>query len=208
MKLRRLVSLTLLSCGTMVIFSSFVLFIAPQWNVAYWTGWRVLGMHKAQWSTLHMNLGIVVLCAALLHLYLNWEHVTRYVKNRAKQLLVPSRELAVALVVVVAVIVGTRYELPPMKWTTDLHRGLQHKVAARDGEPPLDYTELTPLEILTQLLDIDLEEALQQLDDAGYPAQGPEATILQIALANRVNPQTVYHAMIGTGGAAPAPEQP
>ena len=192
----------------MVIFSSLVLFIAPQWNVAYWTGWRVLGMHKAQWSTLHMNLGFVVLCAALLHLYLNWEHISRYVKNKAKQLLVPSRELAVALVVVVAVIVGTFYELPPMQWTTDLHRGFQYKVAARDGEPPLGYTELTPLETLTQLLDIDLEQSLQQLHDAGYPAQGPQTTILQIALANRVSPQTVYQAMIGTEGATPAPDLP
>ena len=155
-----------------------------------------------------MNLGIVVLCAVLLHLYLNWAHVTRYVKNRAKQLLVPSRELAVALVVVVVVIVGTRYELPPMQWTTDLHRGLQYKVAARDGEPPIGYTELTPLEILTQRLDIDLEQALEHLDDAGYPAQGPQTTILQIALANRVSPQTVYHAMVGAAGEAPAPNQP
>jgi hypothetical protein len=186
----------------MLIFSSLVLYIAPQWNIAYWTGWRVLGMHKAQWSTLHMNLGFVVLCAALFHIYLNWEHIARYVKSRAEQLLVPSRELAVALVLVVAVVVGTRYELPPMQWTTDLHRGFQYKVAARDGEPPIGYTELTPLDILTQRLDIDLEQALQQLENAGYPAQGPQTTILQIALANRVSPQTVYHAMIGTEGVA------
>jgi hypothetical protein len=192
----------------MVIVSSLVLFIAPQWNVAYWTGWRVLGMQKAQWSSLHMNLGFVVLCATLLHLYLNLEHIVRYVKNKAKQLLVPSRELAVALVVVVAIIVGTRYELPPLQWTTDLHRALQYKVAARDGEPPIGYTELTPLEILTQRLDIDLAQALQQLDAAGYPAQGPETTILQIALANRVSPQTVYHAMVGTEGATQAQDQP
>lgn len=207
MKLRRLVSLTLLSSGTMVIFSSLVLFIAPQWNVAYWTGWRVLGMQKAQWSSLHMNLGFVALCAAVFHLYLNWEHITRYVKNKAKQLLVPSRELAVAIVVVIAVVVGTRYELPPLQWTTDLHREFQYKVAARDGQPPLGYTELTPLETLAQLLDLDLEQTLQQLDDAGYPAQGPQTTILQIALANRVSPQTVYFAMVGAEEAA-APDRP
>ena len=208
MKLRRLVSLTLLSCGTMVVFSSLVLFIAPQWNVAYWTGWTVLGMPKAQWSSLHMNLGFVVLCAALLHLYLNWEHITRYVKNRAKLLLVPSRELAVALVVTLAVIVGTRYELPPLQWTTDLHRGFQYKVAARDGEPPIGYTELTPLDVLTRRLGVDLEQALQQLAAAGYPAQGPETTILQIALAHRVSPQTVYYAMVGNERETPAPSQP
>ena len=135
MELRKIVSLTLLSCGTTLICSSLVLFIAPQWNVAYWTGWRVLGMHKAQWSSLHMNLGLIMLITVPLHLILNREHIVKYVKNRAKQLLVPSRELAVALVLAVTVIVGTRYELPPLKWTTDLHRGFQYKVAAQWAWP-------------------------------------------------------------------------
>jgi len=165
-------------------------------------------MHKAQWSSLHMNLGLIVLIAGALHLILNWEHIVKYVENRAKQLLVPNRELAAALVLTVTVIVGTRYELPPLKWTTDLHRGFQYKVAARDGEPPLNYTELTPLGTLTQLLDIDLEQALQRLAAAGYPAQGPQITILQIALANQVSPQTVYYAMVGTDGETPTPNQP
>jgi hypothetical protein len=192
----------------MVIFSSLVLFIAPQWNVAYWTGWSVLGMGKADWSSLHMNLGFVVLCAAILHIYLNWEHVMKYVKSRAKQALTPSRELAFALVLTIAVITVSNMGLPPLQWTTDVHKVFQNRVAERDGVPPLGYTELTPLEILTQRLDLDLEQALANLADAGYPAEGPQTMILQIALANRVSPQMVYQAMVGAEGELPAPDLP
>jgi len=192
----------------MVVFSSLVLFIAPQWNVAYWTGWRVLGMGKADWSSLHMNLGFVVLCAALLHIYLNWEHITKYVKSRAKQALTPSWELAFALVLTVAVIAGSNMGLPPLQWTTDVHKVFQSRVAARDGEPPIGYTELTPLELLTQRLGLDLEQSLANLDRAGYPADGPQTIILQIALAHQVSPQTVYYAMVGADGGEPAPDMP
>jgi hypothetical protein len=192
----------------MVVFSSLVLFIAPQWNVAYWTGWRVLGMAKADWSSLHMNLGIVMLCAALLHIYLNWVHITRYMKNRVREALTPSWELAVALLLTVAVIAGSNMGLPPLKWTTDVHKDFQSRVADRDGVPPINYTELMPLGTLTQLLDLDLEMAMSQLAAAGMPAAGPQTTILQVALANHVSPQTVYQAMVGEGVEALAPDRP
>jgi hypothetical protein len=155
-----------------------------------------------------MNLGAIVLCAALLHVYLNWAHITRYIKSHAKQALKPSWELAFALALTIVVIIGTSYEAPPMSWTTDLHKAFQSRVAARDGVPPLGYAELTPLGILADQLDFDLETALRQLSSAGYPAEGPQTTILQIALANRVTPQAVYQAMMGGEEENIAPDQP
>jgi hypothetical protein len=155
-----------------------------------------------------MNLGLVVLCTALLHIYLNWAHITRYIKSHAKQALTPSRELAVALLLTIAVITGSNMGIRPVRWTTDVHKAFQLKVAERDGVPPVDYTELTPLATLAQYLDLDLEAAMAQLAAAGMPAEGPRTTILQIALANHVSPQTVYRAMVGEGGEAPAPDRP
>lgn len=200
-KLRRITSLVLFLCGATLLTTSLILYATPQGRVAYWSGWTLAGLSKDQWTRLHINLGLLLLLAGVLHAYLNWGPITSYLKNRSKRLVIFTGEFAIALVITVVALVGTQLALPPLQWSLDLNEAIKDRASARYGEPPYGHAELSTLRTFCRRLDLDLEVALEQLAAAGYEVRGPEATLLEIAEAHGVTPQVVYEAMqVAEGG--------
>ena len=48
MKVRRLVSFTALTSFVLLALTGIMLFLSPQGRVAYWSGWRLLGLSREQ----------------------------------------------------------------------------------------------------------------------------------------------------------------
>ena len=57
MNLRRIVSLSLMLSVITMLTTSVILYIVPQGRVAYWAEWKLWGISKSQWGSLHTNLG-------------------------------------------------------------------------------------------------------------------------------------------------------
>jgi len=209
MKLRRFVSLFLLTGFTFLLATSVMLYIVPHGRVAYWSGWTMLGLSKTAWGNIHINLGLLLLIAAGLHLCYNWGAIKAYLKNRSKRMAVFTGEFILALALVAAIMTGTVLELPPLNWVQDLGESIKDAGGRTYGEPPYGHAERSSLETFTRRVGLDLATALESLESAGYMVQSPNDTLEELAEANGVTPQRLWDAMengahAGHGATAPA----
>ena len=113
MKIRKITSLTALVSFLLLILNSVVLYIVPHGRIAYWADWRMWGLTKTDWSNQHVIIGILFLLALFLHIYYNWKPIVAYLKNKARQLKVFTREFNVALIFTIICTVGAYFEVPP-----------------------------------------------------------------------------------------------
>jgi len=113
MNLRRIVSLSLMLSVITMLTTSVILYIVPQGRAAYWAEWKLWGISKSQWGSLHTNLGLFMLIVAFFHVYFNWRPMTSYMKTKARdfRLFTPNFNVAFGVVAVFSVL--TLAEVPP-----------------------------------------------------------------------------------------------
>lgn len=196
MNIRRATSLTALLSFLVTVLTSVILYIVPQGRVAYWADWSLWGLSKEQWGAIHINVGLLMLLAILLHIYYNWTPILTYLKNRAKQFTVLTTEFSVALFITVVSIIGTYAEIPPFSTIIAIGDSIKEDAARTYGEPPYGHAELSSLRGFAQKTQLDLDQAMQNLRAAGYAFDGPEQTLQDIASRNKVAPQQIYTAML------------
>jgi len=79
--LRKYVSLFLFYTLIAMTISGIVLYIMPHGRVAYWTGWRFLGLDKDQWDSLHTIFGFLMIFFGIWHVILNWNSIVNYLNG-------------------------------------------------------------------------------------------------------------------------------
>ena len=195
MKMRKIASLTALSSFILLLLTIVALYVAPQGRVAYWADWDLWGLTKTDWGNVHINLGLLFLASILLHIYYNWKPIVSYLKNKAKQFRVFTKESTTALVVTLVVAVGTYFLIPPFHWVMEFNDFLKDSAAQEYGEPPYGHAELSSLKTFSSKMRFDLSHATERLKKAGVEFDGPEQTIQDIARLNRMSPKQLYAAM-------------
>ena len=93
--------------------SGTVLYIAPKGRVAHWTGWRLLGLEKDQWQSVHVNASLIFLVIMVFHLVVNWRPFWTYCRSRLRKGIRISSELTATLVLGVFAVVASIIGLPP-----------------------------------------------------------------------------------------------
>jgi len=204
-KLRRIASLFLLVSTLFLLATSLVLYVVPQGRVAYWTHWRLWGFTKTDWTNLHINLGLLILVAAGLHVYYNWRAIVSYLTHRSRRSRILSGDFITALVLTAFVVVGTPLGLPPMRWVLNLNESVKDAASQRYGEPPYGHAELSTLETFARRMELDLSAVMERLSAAGFVVSSSQATLEDLAAANRVTPQALYGAMAPPSEKAEAP---
>lgn len=210
MKLQRLVSLSALTTFTMLVCTSVILYIVPQGRVAYWSDWHLLGLDKNQWSDLHTNLGFVFFIMIVFHLYFNWRPLINYLRNQARALVVFTGEFIFALLIALAVIAGTLWQVPPFSWVIDWGDSFKEGAARQYGEPPYGHAELSTFAAFARQTGIDAKSARAQLEANGVKIESMQQRVLDIAKANATTPKALY-AMIKpreTAASSTLPERP
>lgn len=200
--LRKIVSLTALLSFLVTVLTSFILYVAPQGRVAYWSDWSLWGLGKTQWGNLHINLGTLFLLALVLHIYYNWKPITAYL-SKARKVVIWTREFAVALLVTVVVGLGTYLAVPPFSSFLALSEQIKDTAARTYGEPPYGHAELSTLASLAQKTGTSPETLLEGLKKAGYPAENASVTLLTLSRKYGVSPQRIYTAAVPPPPAAP-----
>ncbi len=195
MKMRKITSLTALVSFILLILSSVILYIVPQGRVAYWADWRLWGLTKTQWGDQHIILGVLFLLAISLHIYYNWKPIVSYLKNKARQFRLFTRNFNVALVITAVCVVGAYVEVPPFNWVLDFSESIKESAAQKYGEPPYGHAELSPLKTFASRTGLDLAAAMAQLKKAGVRFNNEKQTLLEIAKLNNMTPKQVHLAM-------------
>jgi hypothetical protein len=203
MKIRRVISLTVLLSFTFLALSGVMLFLSPQGRVAYWAGWTLFGLTKDQYSAVHTTFMVLFLTVGVWHIVLNWKPITGYLKNRSKQVRIFTPESSVALVLALFFLVGPLMGLPPFKQFLDAGVEVKEYWEATSGSPPWGHAEENSLQRFCRgmedferlesqrLVSIDCDEALQALRAKGLGVEGLEQRLVDIADANGTTPQAI-----------------
>jgi hypothetical protein len=195
MKIRKATSLTALSSFTVLVLTSVILYIVPHGRVAYWADWHLWGLTKTQWGNIHINLGLLLLLAISLHIYLNWKVIISYFKDRTKQFRVFTKEFTIALVFTMLFVAGTLIEIPPFIWVVEISESIKDSAAEKYGEPPYGHAERSSLKTLASRMGFDVAKSVEGLRAAGVTFKSAEQTIQEIAKQNKMSPQQVFLAM-------------
>lgn len=195
--MRKATSLTLLISFIPLILTSVILYIAPEGRVAYWADWHLLGLSKTQWSDIHINLGFLFLAAGLIHLWLNWRPILAYLKNKAKELVVFTPAMWVALLLNLVFLVGTLAYIPPFSSILNFGHFFKERAGEVHGEPPYGHAELSSLELFARRTGGDVEVMSANLKAAGIQFDSNKESILAIANRNHLTPKAVYEASHG-----------
>ncbi len=201
MNMRKITSLTALVSFVLEMLTSVILYIVPQGRVAYWSDWRLWGLSKTQWGSLHVNLGVLFLIAIGLHLYYNWSPIVAYLKNKSAELRIFTVDFTVALFLTLFCLLGTYWELPPFSTIITIGEQIKEAGAQKYGEPPYGHAELSSLATFSKTVALDLDASLRRLAAANIRVNSPSQSIANIARMNNLTPKGVYQAML-------PPEQP
>ena len=199
--MRKITSLTALISFVLEMLTSVILYIVPQGRVAYWSDWRLWGLSKTQWGSLHVNLGVLFLIAICLHTYYNWSPIVAYLKNKSAELRFFTGDFTAALFLSLVFVLGTYWELPPFSTIIAIGDQIKDDSARKYGEPPYGHAELSSLKIFSKKAELDLDASLIRLAAANIRITDPSQSIADIARLNNLSPKAVYQAMS-------PPEQP
>ena len=192
MNIRRITSLTALIAFLFTLFTSIILYIVPQGRVAYWAGWHLWGLSKTQWGNIHINLGFLFIISILLHIYYNWKPILNYMKDKQKNLKIFTKDFNTALVITMAVALGTFFMIPPFSSILSLSEKIKNDAAAKYGEPPFGHAEEAPFNSLVKKMSFDYKESIAKLEKSGIKIDAPDQIFLQIAKKYDVSPKEVY----------------
>ncbi len=185
MKTRKFVSLFLLYCLVVMIVSGIVLYIMPHGRVAYWTGWRFLGLDKDQWDAVHTIFGFLMVIFGIWHVILNWKNIVKYIEKSGGIFLS-------ATILTLVCLIGTILNVPPFSSFMSLGEKIKNSWKKPAVMPPAPHAELFTLERVSSTLGISPSKAVAILQSKGLKVESPKETLKQIAVENGVTPAYVY----------------
>jgi len=104
------------------------MFFAPSCRVARDTSWAVWGHSKEDLAAVHVWFGTVFVIAAGYHIYLNWTALKNYFKTKVGEGIGLRTEWVIALLICLAVYVGTVRTVWPfsslIEWKETYHHGV------------------------------------------------------------------------------------
>lgn len=192
MNIRKITSLTAALAFIVMIITSITLYIVPQGRIAYWAGWELMGLSKTQWGDIHINTGILFLLSLALHTYYNWGAIVKYLKNKSRKLTIFTKNFNVALVITLAFVLGTFFEIQPFSGILNISSGIKEKAIAKYGEPPWGHAELSSLKSFTSKTSLDLNKSMSLLSAAGIKVENGKQTLAHISKTNKTTPQHIY----------------
>jgi len=218
MKIRRIISLTVLLSFIFLSLSGIMLFLSPQGRVAYWAGWTLLGFSKEQYSAVHTTLMVLFLATGIWHIVLNWRPIVGYLKDRSKKIRIFTPESSVALGLTLAFLVGPLLRLPLFDQYLDAGEDIKGYWESSRGSPPWGHAEESRLDAFCRrIVDfqrwegegavvVDCGEAQAALEAAGIGVEGQAQQILDIARANNTTPQAIAEIVVSVARPA-TPEE-
>jgi len=191
MSLKKITSLTMMLTMIMMTYTGVILFITPPGRIAHWSQWKMLGMTKEQFAEVHSSFMVLFVLATVLHVYYNWKPLVSYMKNKAKQVIVFTKEMLVAFTLVLVFLIGTLYEISPFSNFLDFGDDFKESWEKEYGAPPYSHAELSSLSEFIRKLNYDLEKSEVILRDNNIDYELRQS-LGDIAKENGKSPKEIY----------------
>lgn len=187
-QLRGFTSLLLTLLFLALSFSGVILYFTPRGRMANWTGWTMLGLEKQGWQAVHINIALLFLIAAGLHLFLNWGLFWGYIKKM-------KLEMLVSIVIAGGMLVGTIKGVSPFGALMTLNEQIKDYWEREPVTAPMPHAEELNLGQLAAKMGLSVEQVSDALKQEGIVVENDTTTIAQLAEKNRLTPSDVYAAV-------------
>ena len=180
-----------LAMGALVL-SGLVLFVSPPGRVANWTDWRLLGLTKSTWGSLHIWFGTVFALTTTAHIYFNWRPLMSYFKARKHRSERVRPEWIVSATVALLVFVGTTLAVPPFVSLLKLNESIKDSWDTVATRAPIPHAERLTVAELAEQAGIPAETAVARLQAKALTQVSSEVLIQDLAAANQLSAKAVY----------------
>lgn len=196
LKLKPLISFLTLFSFLVLAFSGFVLYVRPEGSIARWIGWKLIGLDKSGWETVHIIFCVTFVAAGLVHFILNFKAVVYYLtvgfnngrRNRA--------ELAIALLLVIALLFSAIWKVPPASWLKNIRDDFKNNPAGLRVPVPFADFEKQSLKKIANFLGMETEALVKKLGDRGIKVADENETLEKLARRYGLSPQSVYQMIV------------
>jgi hypothetical protein len=180
--------------GSFLIMSltGIILYFTPKGRIAYWVDWRFLGLTKSDWGDIHIISCFLFVVMGSYHLCYNWEPFTLYLSSKIGDTLRLKKELSFSITIMIFVIFGSLYKVPPLNFVLDFGEYLKSSWTSEDFEPPISHAEQLSLETFAKKMNIDLSLAFKELREKGIRLDDRAESLENIAKRNRTSPMKLY----------------
>ncbi len=193
--LRGFTSLLLSFAFLAMCVSGAMLFVTPRGRVANWSDWSLLGLTKHEWGSVHVNNSVLFVVIAVIHLFLNWSVLIRYIKNKAATGVNMKKELALAGVVAAVCLAGPIWSVPPFSTVMSLNENIKNYWEQGAAQPPVPHAEELTLAELADTIQLDVRQMSAALEKEGYVVDSDDQTIGELGKQKGVAPSTVFAAI-------------
>lgn len=180
--------------------SGVVLYVAPKGRVAHWMAWRLLGLDKDQWQSVHVNASLIFLIVMIFHLVINWRSFWKYCRSRLQKGIRISSELTAALVLGVVVVAASITGLPPFGTIMEVEEEIKASWEHEVERGPIPHAEDLSLEDFARAIGMPLDEALAALRAHGIPVGDPQENLRSLAKRSSVAPSDIHAILVPRGG--------
>lgn len=184
-------SLVLFGLFAAMAVSGAVLYLSPRGRTANWTNWRIWGLGKEEWATLHICVTTVFLIFGAWHLFLNWRMFWGYIRRGILGLPQLRLELLAAGLVTAIVVYGGVC-LPQPFSLLAAGRDYFRDSWERQDAAPVPHAEELPLGQLGRWGGMTGQEIAQIVAAAGVADVSPRMTLKQLADRLGVAPKDAF----------------
>ena len=193
--LRRITSLLLAFSSVAILVSGLILYVAPKGRIAHWTDWSVCALGKEEWAAVHINIGLLVVISAIVHVWLNWTSLWNYVKRETAFGLRRRFELPATLGIVSIVAVGTLIEVPPFSSVIAFNDRVKAYWAENAPAAPVPHSEEMSLGEFANCLSLSTQDVVTALVKEGFPVEDASTTLAAFATQQEMAPNEIYEAI-------------
>lgn len=184
-----------------------VLFITPKGRVANWVEWRMMGLTKDQWGGLHIWFSLIFMVVAAFHIYLNWQSLLNYFRDKVRRTYALRREWLFSLIICGIVFVGTLADVTPFSSLLVWNELIKNSWEVSGQQAPIPHAELMTLaEIADRIKGIDSETMVSNLRTGGIEVESAHVIVAQLAEKNSLSPSELYAIAIGKSLSSSASE--
>ena len=188
------ISFNLLFTFVLMLLSGLILYFKPEGTVARWLDWKILGVDKSGWESLHTVFSFLFLAFALFHiLKVHLKNIRAYILNYKPRGF--RRELYISLLISLLFLMGTLLYLPPFHMIYQAGNELSDRWA---GLVQVEDDNIEPrqsLEDIAKETGMDSERLNQWMSRQGLGKLPASASLMAHAENLNITPYDLYQRM-------------
>jgi len=185
------ISLNLFFTFLLMLLSGLILYLKPEGTVARWLDWKILGVEKSGWESLHTVFSFLFVAFALFHmLKIHLFNLRSYFFNNRNS--GRKRELYSSLAITIVFLFGTVLYVPPIDWIYQAGNAFSDQWA---DEVVVENESIEPRQSLVEVgaaLGMDRKELLDWKRKEGMQALSMDQSLMENASKVRLTPYALY----------------